>query len=1099
MAKNYHDQPIPAELLDKWQKSIDTLATIFEVNYATIALVINGYLKTLISTDKAICPPNKEEKILKGTFYEKVIKTGQTFTTNNAHEEIKWQNSPYFLNKPSHYIGTPVYWPEGEVFGSINLYDNKARTYSNTHFNILNEFKGIIEAGLELHYLKLKLAGKNFHPEPLKVEKSETSQILNKGRTPEYLHNDEIYRQIVENQNSLIVKFNLENKLTFVNQKFCKALNKSEKDLIGTEFIGLEKFDGSNRLKEIFEKLKNPPYECVHEEKVRTISGLQWFKWSNKSIINKDGHIDEIVSTGLDVTDRKKANDSLRKSESEFRKIIEMNAIPMVVTDSKQDIILFNKAFTNTFGYSIEDVHTAEKWFNTVYPDSKYRNQVMQEWNSATEEAILNNSSIKNQIWKPTCKNGNQKIVEFSFVSLGGQNVITMLDITEQKQAEEALILSEEKFKVAFKTSPDSININRLSDGLYIEINEGFTQLTGYTEEDIKGKTSIDLNLWANIEDRQKLVEALKNKGYCNNLEAKFKMKDGSIITGLMSATTIFLQNEPCILSITRNISKIKLAENELVKAKEISEKSERKYKDLFNEMHDGFALHEAIYDNEGNPVDYRFIDINPSYERLTGLLKENIIGKTILEVIPNIEPYWIINFCNVAKTGKPFHFENQAEDLGRYYAGIAYCPQKDYFAVIFSDVTEKKKAEKVLMEYDQKLKNQNEEYHVLNTELSELNKELTIAKEKVVESDKLKTSFLANMSHEIRTPMNGIVGFAGLLSKEGIDDEKRQTYVDIIQQNCSQLLTIINDLVDISKIEAGQIDIENNNVKLDVLTQGLHGAYLQKSLEKKIDFQLLNSNRSIEFITDEVKLRQILINLLDNAFKFTRNGNISFGYQIKGNYIEFFVKDTGIGLEKKFHNAIFERFRQVELSESLRYGGTGIGLSISKAYCEKMGGRIWLESEFGKGSVFYFTLPYVTTNLGANFDFNENTIINWSNKTILIAEDESVNYQFFEEIFEETNVNLIWAKNGQEAVDFCLKDNSIDLVLMDIKMPIMNGYDASKAIKKFRPNLPIIAQTAYALIGDASKAKDAGCDDYIHKPIDFDSLFRKIKNYFEK
>ncbi len=1093
---NHQSITISNEILDKWQNSVNKFAKIFEVAAITIVRINKDNIDICITSETAENPFKKNEKSINiaGTYCEKILNTGQTLQISNVLNDIEWKNSPDLANNLISYIGVPLIWPNGVLFGALNLYDNKIHIFSEIQIDILNEFKGIIEDGLKINYLNSIIDYQKTLEVETNPEKLENEEIF------EYIDNEENYRQIVENLNSLIVKFNLSNEITFVNKQFCNAYGKSENELLGKPFINKVHYEGTDNPDDIFEKLKEHPNECEHEEKVLTINGLRWIKWSDKAIVDKKGQVIEIVSVGRDVTDRRSAIESLIKRKSEFKKIIEMNAIPMVVTDKNHNNLIYNKAFTNTFGYTIEDIPNSEIWFKTAYPNTEYRNLVMTEWNAAIEVAMLNQTDIKKQIWKPTCKNGSQKVVEFSFVSLGEQNIITMLDITEQKMIEEALILSEEKFKAAFKTSPDSININRLSDGLYLEINEGFTLLTGYTEEDVKDKTSTDINIWLDINDRQLLVKELVKKGYFSNLEARFRMKDGREITALMSAKTILLQNEPCIISITRNIQKIKDTEIELIKAKETAEKSERKYRDLFNEMLDGFALHEAIYNKDGNPVDYRFLDINPAYEKLMGFTREKIIGKTVLEIIPNFEQHWIINFGNVAKTGKPFHFENQAKESGKYYNGIAYSPQKDFFATVLSDVTEKKKAEKVLMEYDQNLKNQNEEYQVLNVELSELNQELIIAKEKAIESDKLKTAFLANMSHEIRTPMNGIMGFTGLLSKEGIDDNKKQIYIDIIQQNSTQLLSIINDLVDISKIEAGQIEIEQNNVNLDQLAQGVKGVYYQKSLDKKINFELVINKSGIEFVTDEIKLRQILINLLDNAFKFTQVGNISFGYQIKGKSIEFFVSDTGIGLDKNFHKSIFESFRQVELSSSRRYGGTGVGLSISKAYCEKMGGKIWVESELGKGAVFYFTLPYIQLKSAiSNDSYKDDNMnsYNWVNKTILIAEDESVNYRFFEEIFEDTLVNLIWAQNGQEALDYCKQSDQIDLILMDIKMPVMNGYDATKAIKQIRPNIPIIAQTSYALIGDETKAREAGCDDYVHKPIDINNLMKKILKHF--
>ena len=275
-----------------------------------------------------------------------------------------------------------------------------------------------------------------------------------------------------------------------------------------------------------------------------------------------------------------------------------------------------------------------------------------------------------------------------------------------------------------------------------------------------------------------------------------------------------------------------------------------------------------------------------------------------------------------------------------------------------------------------------------------------------------------------------------------------------------------------------------------------------QGAIDKNIDFQLINHNKDIEILTDETKLRQILINLLDNAFKFTAKGEIRFGYSIKGSFIEFFVSDTGIGIEEENLEIIFERFRQVEFTSARKFGGTGLGLSISKAYVEKMGGKIWVESKMSVGSKFLFILPLELVKKpvkNIKEKMKEIDDVNWSSKKILIGEDEEINYRFFEEILIDTKVNLIWAVNGKEAIEQCMVSDSIDLILMDIKMPVLNGYDATREIKKLKPNIPIIAQTAYALVGDEMKAREAGCDDYIHKPIDIDSLIQKIATFLDK
>ncbi|NJO89565.1 MAG: PAS domain S-box protein [Chloroflexia bacterium] len=746
----------------------------------------------------------------------------------------------------------------------------------------------------------------------------------------------------------------------------------------------------------------------------------------------------------VDITEQKRVEEALKESELKNRALSEATEEALFFSD-KGVCIECNKAACEMFGYKYEELIGI---FGTDVIAEESKEIVRQNMMTGYEEPY---EAIAQK------KDGTKFWAEFHgrmYEYKGKEVRVTAInDISDRKVAEEALVFSEEKFRAAFKTSPDSISINRMSDGKYVEINEGFMYSTGYSEIEVLGKTAEDLNFWVNKSDKFKLLGELTQKGYIINFDAKFRLKGGKIISGLMSARIVTLNHEKYLISITRDISELKKAGEELIVAKELAEKREKEYRALFTEMLDGFALHEVIYNDLDIPEDYRFVELNPAYERLTGLKKENIINKTILEVRPNIEKKWIENFGKVGKTGEPYWFEDYVKEFDKYYTGLAYSPQQDYFAVIFSDVTDKKKAEKIVFENDKQLKEQNEEYQALNEELTSLNLELLEAKQKAEESDKLKTAFLANMSHEIRTPMNGIMGFSGLLAKDNLVKEKKQKYIEIIKQNSHQLLSIINDLVDISKIEAGQIDIEEDEVRLDLLSRSLADLYYQKAIDKNIDFHLENKGVDILIKTDETKLRQILINLLDNAFKFTHKGEIKFGYEVKESIIEFFVSDTGIGIDKESTGIIFERFRQVELSSARKYGGTGLGLSISKAYIEKMGGKIWVDSEINRGSTFVFTLPLefskgkITHIQDVKFDGDR---IDWSSKVILVAEDELVNYKFFEEIFEGTKVNLIWAINGQEAVEHCMVNETIDLVLMDIKMPVLNGYDATEKIKKY-------------------------------------------------
>ena len=404
----------------------------------------------------------------------------------------------------------------------------------------------------------------------------------------------------------------------------------------------------------------------------------------------------------------------------------------------------------------------------------------------------------------------------------------------------------------------------------------------------------------------------------------------------------------------------------------------------------------------------------------------------------------------------------------------------------------------------NQKLKEQNEELKVKNTNIQIINRELNKAKEKAEESDRLKSAFLANMSHEIRTPMNGIIGFSGMLNESGISEEKRMFYIDIITQSSHQLLSIVNDLLDISKIETGQMELNEDKIFLNALMDDLYSFFKPKADESKISlthYKGLADEHSTIY-SDGFKIRQILSNLVSNALKFTQKGQITFGYNPKDNELEFFVEDSGIGIDLEMHEKIFERFRQADDATTRRYGGAGLGLSICKGYVELLGGKIWLDSLPDNGSTFYFTTNYqpVDTSVKAfepeQIKYDDPDLKGF---TILIAEDEEFNFLFIKEVLENHHMQVIHAKDGKEAWDKCIQYPEINLVLMDIKMPNMNGFEATRLIKERNPNLPIIAQTAYAMADDKEKILKAGCDDYISKPLKKEQLLKLLKKYLLK
>ena len=374
--------------------------------------------------------------------------------------------------------------------------------------------------------------------------------------------------------------------------------------------------------------------------------------------------------------------------------------------------------------------------------------------------------------------------------------------------------------------------------------------------------------------------------------------------------------------------------------------------------------------------------------------------------------------------------------------------------------------------------------------------------REKAEKSDKLKSSFLANMSHEIRTPMNSIVGFSQLLQKQGLPADKKDKYIGIINENSKYLLRLIEDIIDISMIDSEQLKIIYKDVNILNLFNKLYNSFIQildENQKHNIDFSYEVPRDDILIHTDEVRLEQILRNLLYNAVKFTHRGFIKFGYKIENDCVVFFVSDSGIGLQKKNLENIFQRFTKIEDEYNrILFRGAGIGLSLSKNLVELLGGRIWVESKYGDGSTFFISLPAKGLKSAEKKETEEKISeksIDWSGKSILIAEDEETNFEFLKEMLESTNINIIWAKDGNEAVELSKVSNP-HLILMDVKMPQLNGLDAVKAIRQFNTKVPIIIQTALAMKKDGKDILKSGYTDLITKPLDIKKLMIILKKY---
>lgn len=437
---------------------------------------------------------------------------------------------------------------------------------------------------------------------------------------------------------------------------------------------------------------------------------------------------------------------------------------------------------------------------------------------------------------------------------------------------------------------------------------------------------------------------------------------------------------------------------------------------------------------------------------------------------------------------------------------------QKNITKKLQSEIEERKKTENQLNQIKEELEERvrkrtadiaetNDKLIIEIDEHKKTMNSLEIAKNKAEEADRIKTNFLANMSHEVRTPMNAITGFSQMLVYDHLSNQKRREYITMVQEGCNNLTNLIDDIVDFAAIESGQAKIEKKEFNPHPILEFLYDHYTNELVKRDkegliISYANENSENDIAIYTDPARLKQILSILIDNALKFTEKGHVEFGFTHPNNTeIQFYVRDTGIGIDEKYFNQIFERFRQIDEGTTKKYGGAGIGLSVAKNLIELLGGKVFVESTLGRGTSFYFNLPFKIeeATLVNNVQPNQ---FNWENKVILVAEDKKINFEIIKETLSLTHINLLWAKNGEEALRFVQANDHIDLILMDIQMPVMDGYECTKRIKEITTAIPIIAQTAYALPQDSYKCFDAGCDDYISKPISLDQFLIKINKY---
>lgn len=608
--------------------------------------------------------------------------------------------------------------------------------------------------------------------------------------------------------------------------------------------------------------------------------------------------------------------------------------------------------------------------------------------------------------------------------------------------------------------------------GRFLKVNRQFTKITGYSKDELSSMTFRDLTYHEDQDSDVQLVkELLEGKRENFQLEKRYITKDQRVVwVNLLASVVPGSQNKPeAIIGTVEDITERKKIAIEL-------EKSKSDYKQALKLLQ---SIQNAIPDLIGvQDLDHNIIQYNQAGYKLLNKTPEEVVGMKCYKLIGRER---VCDVCSTAKaieTQKPARHERYFPELDIWLDIRAYPIFNDNHEIIYvvehlRDITNMKKMELQLKDTIEHLKE---------------------AKLRAEESDNLKTAFLHNISHEIRTPLNGIIGFADLLAKEDPDHETIREYIDIITRSGLQLLGIINDLVSIATIESGQEKVRLESVDIQHLLKNIHSDFHLRARNKGLALYYKPEAEDIKYITtDETKLHQVLSNLLTNAIKFTHAGYVEWGVSLDDGKLRFYVKDTGIGIQKEDREKIFERFHQSGSNSESFYEGSGLGLAISKAYLDLLGGNIWVESELDKGSTFYFELPLPADK--NSLDHRESKKKKDGLKTVLIAEDDEVNFLYFAEVVKGLGLHLLHAKNGSEAVDLCERENEIDLIFMDIKMPEMDGHEATKRIKRIRPGTPIIAMSAYFENKEKDVVKQMGCRDYLAKPVRKEQILDRIES----
>jgi PAS domain S-box-containing protein len=840
-----------------------------------------------------------------------------------------------------------------------------------------------------------------------------------------------------------------------INRGFTKMSGYSEEEVIGKTSLDLNIWaipeDRDKLVKGLKEKGEVENLETIFIRKNRSfMNGVM------SAVIIELDDIPHILSITRDITDQKEAEIALKKSENKYRELIELAADGILIGSSNGIITGANTYILSLTGRTLAGllgIHIKELFQPESLILSPLRFDLLQKG-----ETVINERNIL----RP-----DKSIVPIEMhtkMMPDGTYQSIFHDISELRKTVTALRKSEEKLQSIIRVAP--VGIGLVVNRILMELNDEFCSLIGYSRNELIGKSSEIL--YPSREEYERVGRdkygqiAAKGTG---SIESVFKCKDNRLIHVILNSTPLDRNDH------SKGVTFIVLDITERKKAELAIIESEKRYRELFlnnpvptyildTETLEFVEVNDACIDNYGYSLDefahmtlkdLRLPEDQPS---LLQSLKE--IGDKDLH-LPAV--------YHLRKNGEVFPVEINSHAL----------PQKDgrrTRLVLATDISERIKVAE----------------------------QMKIAKEKAEASDKLKTSFLNNISHEVRTPVNGIIGFAELILQENLSAADKKEAVTMVHESCNRLIRTITNYMDISLLTSGSMSINTRGFDLSILLFDLYNKFNPSCSVRQLDLilEMPENEENVYLESDPEILEKILSHFLDNAVKFTDSGTIRFGYAIKEKNLEFYVKDSGPGIPEKSLTRIFNRFVKEDNGSARISEGSGLGLAIAKGMAEIAGGIVHVVSNQGEGSAFFLNMPLSEKHFDSSSDKHKKTnYITTEKNTILIAEDDEINFFYLNALLSrETDSKIIRAENGRYAVETFKANKDIKLILMDIKMPEIDGIEATRIIKLLNPNIPIIAVTAYAMAGDEEKVLAAGCDGYLSKPISKELLLKKISEF---